>query len=133
MAGGMALIPLEDNFTDVIGKAQRGWKITDADLCARAEVTAEDLAVVAVDPGLGKHRRRLEDEDVAVDDPNGLERRDPSIVVGTGKGVTKFAFGGLPQGKVTVRAGHGKGWRFEKGCSQAIWKPESEVFFVKGV
>jgi len=42
----MALIPLEDNFTDVIGKAQRGWKISDAELCRCAEVSAEDLAAV---------------------------------------------------------------------------------------
>jgi hypothetical protein len=60
-----------------------------------------------------------------------LERGDPGVVVGTGKSVTKFAFGGLPQGKVTVRAGHGKGWRVEKGCSQALWKPESWKYFVK--
>jgi hydroxyacylglutathione hydrolase len=42
----MPRIPLEDNFTDVIGKAQRGLKITDEELCARAEVTAADLAAV---------------------------------------------------------------------------------------
>lgn len=42
----MARIPLEDNFNDVINKAQRGWKISDADLAKRAEVTPEDLAAV---------------------------------------------------------------------------------------
>jgi glyoxylase-like metal-dependent hydrolase (beta-lactamase superfamily II) len=42
----MARIPLEDNFTDVIGKAQRGWKISDAELCVRAGVSAADLAAV---------------------------------------------------------------------------------------
>ncbi len=42
----MARIPLEDNFNDVINKAQRGLKISDADLAQRAEVTAEDLAAV---------------------------------------------------------------------------------------
>lgn len=42
----MARIPLEDNFDDVINKAQRGWKISDADLAKRAEVSAEDLAAV---------------------------------------------------------------------------------------
>lgn len=40
----MARIPLEDNYTDIIGKAQRGLKITDADLAKRAEVSEEDLA-----------------------------------------------------------------------------------------
>lgn len=42
----MARIPLEDNFNDVINKAQRGLKLSDADLAARAEVSAEDLAAV---------------------------------------------------------------------------------------
>lgn len=42
----MARIPLEDNFNDVINKAQRGLKITDAALAERAEVSAPDLAAV---------------------------------------------------------------------------------------
>jgi hydroxyacylglutathione hydrolase len=42
----MARIPLEDNFTDVIAKAQRGLKISDEDLAKRAEVSAADLAAV---------------------------------------------------------------------------------------
>jgi glyoxylase-like metal-dependent hydrolase (beta-lactamase superfamily II) len=42
----MPRIPLEDNFTDVIGKAQRGWKISDAELAARAEVSPAELAAV---------------------------------------------------------------------------------------
>ncbi len=42
----MARIPLEDNFDDVINKAQRGLKISDADLAKRAEVSAADLAAV---------------------------------------------------------------------------------------
>jgi glyoxylase-like metal-dependent hydrolase (beta-lactamase superfamily II) len=42
----MARIPLEDNFNDVINKAQRGLKISDADLAQRAEVSTEDLAAV---------------------------------------------------------------------------------------
>src|SRR3954462_10202131 len=42
----MARIPLEDNFDDVINKAQRGLKISDEDLAKRAEVTPEDLAAV---------------------------------------------------------------------------------------
>ncbi|MHB8523408.1 MAG: MBL fold metallo-hydrolase [Limisphaerales bacterium] len=40
----MTNIPLEDNFTDIIGKAQRGFKLTDEDLARRAGVTAADLA-----------------------------------------------------------------------------------------
>jgi hydroxyacylglutathione hydrolase len=42
----MPRIPIEDNFTDVIGKAQRGLGISDADLCERAGVSREDLAAV---------------------------------------------------------------------------------------
>ncbi|MFI5358283.1 MAG: MBL fold metallo-hydrolase [Opitutales bacterium] len=42
----MARIPIEDNFNDVINKSQRGLKIADADLAARAGVSAEDLAAV---------------------------------------------------------------------------------------
>jgi hydroxyacylglutathione hydrolase len=42
----MARIPLEDNFNDVINKAQRGLKLSDADLAKRSEVSAADLAAV---------------------------------------------------------------------------------------
>ncbi len=42
----MARLPLEDNFTDVIAKAQRGLKISDEQLAKRAEITIEDLAAV---------------------------------------------------------------------------------------
>src|ERR1051326_1213246 len=42
----MPRIPLEDNFDDVINKAQRGLKIADADLARLAEVSALDFAAV---------------------------------------------------------------------------------------
>jgi hydroxyacylglutathione hydrolase len=42
----MARIPIEDNFTDIISKAQRGLGISDKELCKLAEVSAEDLAAV---------------------------------------------------------------------------------------
>jgi len=42
----MPRIPLEDNFTDVIGKAQRGYKLSDAALAEKAAITPEDLAAV---------------------------------------------------------------------------------------
>ncbi len=42
----MARIPLEDNFNDVINKAQRGLNISDAELAQRAEVSLEDLAAI---------------------------------------------------------------------------------------
>jgi len=42
----MPRIPLEDNYTDVLGKAQRGLKLTDAQIAARAEVSPDDLAAL---------------------------------------------------------------------------------------
>jgi hydroxyacylglutathione hydrolase len=42
----MPRIPLEDNFDDVINKAQRGLQISDADLAKLAEVSPEELAAV---------------------------------------------------------------------------------------
>lgn len=42
----MPRIPLEDNFTDVIAKAQRGRGLADADLAARAGLAPAELAAV---------------------------------------------------------------------------------------
>ncbi len=42
----MPIIPLEDNFDDVINKAQRGLQISDEELATRADVSLEDLAKV---------------------------------------------------------------------------------------
>jgi glyoxylase-like metal-dependent hydrolase (beta-lactamase superfamily II) len=42
----MARIPLEDDFTDVLRKAQRGRKIADRELAAHAGVTPENLTAV---------------------------------------------------------------------------------------
>ena len=42
----MPRIPLEDNFTDVLGKAQRGLGLSDADLVAKAGITAAELAAL---------------------------------------------------------------------------------------
>jgi hydroxyacylglutathione hydrolase len=54
----MPLIPLEDNFTDVIAKAQRGLGIADAELVQRAELAPEDLpALRGGDARLGPLRR----------------------------------------------------------------------------
>ena len=39
-------IPLEDNFTDIIAKTQRGLKLSDEQLAARAGVSAEELVRV---------------------------------------------------------------------------------------
>ena len=35
------MIPLEDNFNDIVGKAMRGLQLTDAQLAELAGVTAE--------------------------------------------------------------------------------------------
>lgn len=42
----MPRISLEDNFTDVLGKAQRGLGLSDADLVARAGIKPEELAAL---------------------------------------------------------------------------------------
>lgn len=55
----MPRIPLEDNFNDVINKAQRGLHIADEDLAARAEVTAADLAAVKAGKPLDAVIRRV--------------------------------------------------------------------------
>jgi len=55
----MPRIPLEDNFDDVINKAQRGLKITDDDLAQRAEVSAADLAAVKAGKPLVAVLRRV--------------------------------------------------------------------------
>ena len=55
----MPRIPLEDNFADVIGKAQRGWKISDAELAARAEVTPAELAAVQAGQPVEDTLRRI--------------------------------------------------------------------------
>ncbi len=42
----MPRIPLEDNFTDVIGKAQRGYHLSDSALADKAGVAVADLAAL---------------------------------------------------------------------------------------
>ena len=65
-------IPLEDNFTDVIGKAQRGLEISDSDLAQQARLDAsairklrrghyDELALFRVAPVLGLGARALAD------------------------------------------------------------------------
>src|SRR3954453_6592492 len=64
------MIPLEDNFSDVIGKAQRGLRISDTELAEKARVssqkirqlregTFDELALVRVEPVLGLAARQL--------------------------------------------------------------------------
>jgi hydroxyacylglutathione hydrolase len=55
----MARIPLEDNFNDVISKAQRGLQVSDVDLMTRAEVSAEDLAAIKAGQPLDAVIRRV--------------------------------------------------------------------------
>ena len=40
----MATIPLEDNFIDILGKAQRGLKLTDEQVAQKAGVSPADVA-----------------------------------------------------------------------------------------
>jgi glyoxylase-like metal-dependent hydrolase (beta-lactamase superfamily II) len=55
----MPRIPLEDNFDDVINKAQRGLKISDADLAKRAEVSPADLAAIKAGQPIDAVLRRV--------------------------------------------------------------------------
>jgi hydroxyacylglutathione hydrolase len=63
----MPRIPLEDNFTDIIGKAQRGLKLTDDALAAAANIPVADLLAV-------KGGEIRENVLLAVARPLGLER-----------------------------------------------------------
>jgi glyoxylase-like metal-dependent hydrolase (beta-lactamase superfamily II) len=65
-------IPLEDSFTDIIGKAQRGLEISDSDLAEQARLDAnvirklrrghyDELALFRVAPVLGLGARALAD------------------------------------------------------------------------
>ena len=42
----MGAIPLEDSFADIVGKAQRGLKLNDADVASRAGISVEVLSAV---------------------------------------------------------------------------------------
>ena len=68
----MARLPIEDNFTDVIAKAQRGLKITDEQLAQRAEVSPEDLAALksgeVLDPVIRRVARHLKLSASALED-----------------------------------------------------------------
>src|SRR6059058_1717130 len=66
------MIPLEDNFSDVISKAQRGLEISDSDLAEKARLDAstirklrgghfDELALFRVAPALGLGARALSD------------------------------------------------------------------------
>lgn len=55
----MARIPIEDNFNDVVNKAQRGLKISDEDLALRAEVSLPDLAAIKAGKPLDAVVRRV--------------------------------------------------------------------------
>lgn len=55
----MPRIPLEDNFNDVINKAQRGLNISDEDLAQRAEVSIADLAAVKAGQPIDAVTRRV--------------------------------------------------------------------------
>lgn len=64
------MVPLEDNFSDVIGKAQRGLRLSDTQLAEKARVSSQtirslregefdELAVARIAPVLGLAARQL--------------------------------------------------------------------------
>lgn len=99
----MARLPLEDNFTDVIAKAQRGLKISDEQLAARAEVSLEDLAAVKsgqlLDAVIRRVARHLKLSASALEDL-AHKRHYPSAPV-FARGFTLF---NTPHGDMTVNS-----------------------------
>jgi hydroxyacylglutathione hydrolase len=68
----MPRIPLEDNFTDILAKAQRGAGLSDSELAKRAEVSVDDLKAVKggklIDPVLRRVARHLRLDPSALED-----------------------------------------------------------------
>ena len=81
------MIPLEDNFADIIGKAQRGLRLSDTELAEKARVSSqtirklragefEELALLRVAPVLGLSGRVLCELATGAWQPNNLENFD---------------------------------------------------------
>ena len=81
------MIPLEDNFADIIGKAQRGLRLSDSELAEKARVNSQtlrklregefdELALLRVAPVLGLSARTLCELATGVWKPDKLENVD---------------------------------------------------------
>jgi hydroxyacylglutathione hydrolase len=81
------MIPLEDNFADIIGKAQRGLRLSDSELAEKARVNSQtlrklrggefdELALLRVAPVLGLSARALCELAAGVWKPDKLENFD---------------------------------------------------------
>jgi hydroxyacylglutathione hydrolase len=81
------MVPLEDNFADIIGKAQRGLRLSDTELAEKARVSSqtirklrdgefEELALLRVAPVLGLSARALSELATGGWQPNSLENFD---------------------------------------------------------
>lgn len=81
------MIPLEDNFADIIGKAQRGLRLSDTELAEKARVSSQqirklregeydELALVRVGSALGLAGRALEELATGKWQPKDLEKID---------------------------------------------------------
>lgn len=55
----MPTIPLEDSFSDIVGKTQRGLKLSDDQLAAQAGISVDDLARVKSGEAHEPHLRKL--------------------------------------------------------------------------
>lgn len=97
----MARLPLEDNFTDVITKAQRGLNISDEQLAKRAEVSIEDLAAIksgqVLDVVIRRVARHLKLSATALDDLAHKRFYPAAPVFARG-----FAMFNTPHGEFTV-------------------------------
>src|SRR5260370_359642 len=81
------MIPLEDNFADIIGKAQHGLRLSDSELAEKARVNSQtlrklrdgefdELALLRVAPVLGLSARALCELATGVWKPDKLENFD---------------------------------------------------------
>ena len=105
-----------DFFIGLLTGIARGGRqtVVHAPASDEGQHATEYVTVVTVHPSFGKHGRGFDEQDIAIDDADGIQGGDPSIVVGTGESGTELAFCGLPKGKVTDGAGHEERGRLRK-------------------
>src|SRR5438477_221430 len=106
------MIPLEDNVSDIIGKAQRGLRISDTELAEKARVSSQkirklregdfdELALLRVAPVLGLAARALcelaknEWHPKKIDERDGLAQIDTRLTCGHSSGGMTYVVNGL--------------------------------------
>src|SRR4051812_9294080 len=104
------MIPLEDNFTDIIGKAQRGLAISDSQLAQKSGIPAEKIRELrdgkVDDDALGRVAPILNPAPAALTDSAPSQWKPHAVEL---HGVAQF---NTPYGDMTVNA-------------YLVWDPES--------